>query len=187
MLDHALASAKLTAGKDVEVINQRMPDAVTGFIAGAVPAVALWVPFDLEVRKRMPEARKLTEAGAYFPASAVLDGWAAGNEYHQENRDVLKRIIRGWIKANDYLVANRAEAIALLYKNRYSNLDRATLDSMVDALTAYPTAEWKRLYQDGSVLRWLQQTTDFFARVGNLKDVIPAERYFDSSVFLEVA
>jgi hypothetical protein len=57
---------------------------------------------------------------------------------------------------------------------------------MIDAITAYPTVEWKRLYEDGSVRRWLQQTTDFFARAGNLKDVIPAERYFDGSLFLEV-
>ena len=42
---------------DVELLNQRMPDAVTSFISGAVPAVALWVPFNITVRDKVPGAR----------------------------------------------------------------------------------------------------------------------------------
>src|SRR5262249_17603 len=45
--------------KDVEIINQRMNEAVTSFIAGAVPAVALWMPFDLQVQKQVPGAKML--------------------------------------------------------------------------------------------------------------------------------
>ena len=45
----ALKANGINPSKDVEIINQRMPDAVSGFIAGAVPAVALWVPFNSEV------------------------------------------------------------------------------------------------------------------------------------------
>jgi NitT/TauT family transport system substrate-binding protein len=39
--------------KDVEVVNQRMSEAVTSFISGAVPAVALWVPFNIPVRDKV--------------------------------------------------------------------------------------------------------------------------------------
>ena len=42
------------APTDVEILNQRMPDAVTSFISGAVPAVALWVPFNITVRDKVP-------------------------------------------------------------------------------------------------------------------------------------
>ena len=45
-LDRALRSAKLDPTKDVQLVNQRMAEAVTSFVSGAVPAVALWVPFD---------------------------------------------------------------------------------------------------------------------------------------------
>ena len=46
-LDRALRSAKLDPTKDVQIVNQRMAEAVTSFVSGAVPAVALWVPFDV--------------------------------------------------------------------------------------------------------------------------------------------
>ena len=36
-----------------------MPAAVTAVISGAVPAVALWVPFNVTVRDKVPGAVKL--------------------------------------------------------------------------------------------------------------------------------
>ena len=48
-LDNALRANNIGAG-DVEIVNQRMSEAVTSFISGAVPAVALWVPFNITVK-----------------------------------------------------------------------------------------------------------------------------------------
>ncbi|RYY61363.1 MAG: transporter substrate-binding domain-containing protein, partial [Comamonadaceae bacterium] len=56
-LDRALRSAKLDPTQDVRLVNQRMPEAVTSLISGAVPAVALWAPFDSVVRQKLPGAR----------------------------------------------------------------------------------------------------------------------------------
>src|ERR1700712_5335339 len=49
-LDKALRSANLDPAKDVQIVNQRMAEAVTSFVSGAVPAVALWVPVDVTGR-----------------------------------------------------------------------------------------------------------------------------------------
>src|SRR5215217_1068120 len=65
-LDKALRANGLDP-KDVEILNQRMPEAVTSFISGAVPAVALWVPFDVTVREKVANAKKLVDAGAFYP------------------------------------------------------------------------------------------------------------------------
>ncbi len=62
------------AATDIELLNQRMPDAVTSFISGAVPAVALWVPFNITVRDKVPGARKLVDASAYYPQAAIMSG-----------------------------------------------------------------------------------------------------------------
>ena len=43
-----------------------------------------------------------------------------------------------------------------------------------------PTA-W--LYQDGTVTRWLQQSTDFFMANAGVKDFTPAASYFDTSLY----
>ena len=52
------APTSSTRPRTCEIVNQRMAEAVTSFISGAVPAVALWVPFDVTVRRRSPDARK---------------------------------------------------------------------------------------------------------------------------------
>src|SRR6185312_12804976 len=67
--------------KDVEVVNQRMSEAVTSFISGAVPAVALWVPFNVPVREKVPDAKMLADASAYYPKAAIVGGWAAREDY----------------------------------------------------------------------------------------------------------
>jgi NitT/TauT family transport system substrate-binding protein len=58
-LDRALRANQLDPARDVQVVNQRMADAVTSFISGAVQAVALWVPFDITVKQKVPGAVKL--------------------------------------------------------------------------------------------------------------------------------
>jgi NitT/TauT family transport system substrate-binding protein len=141
--------------KAVELLNQRMPDAVTSFISGAVPAVALWVPFNIAVREKVPGARKLVDAGAFYPQAAIVSGWAARNDFYKGNRDICVCIARGWIDANDYMVANPEEAISALQKNNYSQVPLADLKEQYAAQKMFTSAEWKKLYGDGTVTRWL--------------------------------
>ncbi|WP_349629999.1 ABC transporter substrate-binding protein [Bradyrhizobium tropiciagri] len=93
-LDRALRANGL-APTDVEIANSNMSAAVNAFIAGDVPAVALWVPFNIAVRDKAPGAIKLVDASAYYPQSAVVGGWVARQAYFAANRDVFGRIIRG--------------------------------------------------------------------------------------------
>src|SRR6201992_1891781 len=79
-LDRALRANDVDP-KEVELLNQAMPAAVTSFISGAVPAVALWVPFNITVRDKVTDAVKLADAGAYYPKAAIIGGWAAANSY----------------------------------------------------------------------------------------------------------
>ena len=118
-LDKALRANKIDP-KEVELVNQTMPAAVTAFISGAVPAVALWVPFNVTVRDKMPGAVKLADASAYYPQAAIIGGWAAANDYYEPNKETLAKLIRGWAEANDYIIANSNEAMEKLQKNHYS-------------------------------------------------------------------
>ena len=74
LLHQALKGAGLDSNKDVEIVNQRMSEAVTSFIAGAVPAVSLWVPFNVSVKAKAPKAKMLLDA-APIPARP---SWTAG-------------------------------------------------------------------------------------------------------------
>src|SRR5205085_10490703 len=92
-LDNALRAAKLDPTKDVQIVNQRMAEAVTSFVSGAVPAVALWVPFDHTVKQKVPNARKVVDASAFFPEAAIMGGWAARNDFYDGNKAALASLV----------------------------------------------------------------------------------------------
>ncbi len=176
----ALKANGINPSKDVEIINQRMPDAVSGFIAGAVPAVALWVPFNLAVAKNVPAAKMLVDASAYYPKSAIIGGWVASNEFYAKRPDVMKRVVRAWIAANDYLVSKPDEALAAIQAKHYPEVPLDSLKAMYKAAKVFPSAEWVKLYKDGTVDKWLNQVSHFYVEIDAIKTPLPAEKYFDS-------
>jgi NitT/TauT family transport system substrate-binding protein len=186
---HVFLSTALKAnglsGSDIELLNQRMPDAVTSFISGSVPAVALWVPFNITVRDKVPAARKLVDASAYYPQAAIMSGWATTADYHGKNRDALVRLIKAWAEANEYLTAKTDEALEILQKKHYPQVPLADFKEQYAAQKTFPVAEWRKLFADGTVTKWLQQVTDFFAATGNIPNPVPASQYLDPSLFME--
>jgi len=186
-LDAALRANGLDPAKDVELINQGMAVAVTSFISGAVPAVALWVPFNMQVRQRVPSAKMLVDASAYFPKSAIVGGWATRADYFEKNRAVVAQIVRGWAAANDDLINNSASILPIIQAKNYEQVPLAELQEQFKASKYYTVAEWQKLYQDGTAVGWLQQVTDFYARFGGIQNPVPAKTYFDTSLLLNNA
>ena len=186
-LDAALRANGLDPAKDVELINQGMAVAVTSFISGAVPAVALWVPFNMQVRQRVPGAKMLVDASAYFPKSAIVGGWATRADYFEKNRAVVTQVVRGWAAANDDLIKNSDTVLPIIQAKNYEQVPLAELQEQFKASKYYTVAEWQKLYQDGTAVGWLQQVTDFYARFGGIQNPVPAKTYFDSSLLLNNA
>ncbi|MBI3373365.1 MAG: ABC transporter substrate-binding protein [Betaproteobacteria bacterium] len=184
-LDSALRANKLDPTKDVEIINQRMAEAVTSFISGAVPAVALWVPFNITVRSKVPGAKMLVDASAYYPQAAIVGGWATHADYYAKNRDVIPRIIRGWVDANDYIIKNPDAVLEMLQKNYYQQVPVTDLKEQYKAQKMFLSGEWRKMYADGTVTKWLQQVTDFFVRFGGIQNAVPASTYFDTKPYLD--
>ncbi|MEO5766300.1 MAG: ABC transporter substrate-binding protein [Casimicrobiaceae bacterium] len=184
-LDNALRANGVDPTKDVELVNQRMAEAVTSFISGAVPAVALWVPFNITVRSKVPGAKMLVDASAYYPQAAIVGGWATTADYYDKNYDVLPRVIKGWVDANDYIVKNPDSALEALQKNHYQQVPLADLKEQYAAQKMFLSGEWRRMYADGTVTKWLQQVTDFFVRFGGIQNATPAAKYFETKPYLE--
>ena len=171
--------------KDVEVVNQGMANAVTSFISGAVPAVALWVPFNIAVRDKVPGAKKLVDASAFYPQAAIVGGWVASAEYEAKNGAVLQSIIRGWASANDYFIANAEAALEQLQKQHYQQVPIGDLKEQFGAQKMFTSQQWAKMYSDGTVTKWLQQVTDFFVRFANIQNPVPASQYFDPKPYLQ--
>jgi NitT/TauT family transport system substrate-binding protein len=182
-LDTALRANGVDPSR-VELVNRSMPTAVDLFLSGEVPAVALWVPFNVRVRDKLPEAIKLVDASAYYPQSAVVGGWVTGDDYYSENKEILSRIIRGWIDANDFMVRNGAAAVDALQRNHYPKTPISDITESFRAEKLFTSREWKRLYSDGTVVKWLQQVTDFFMTDAKVTNYVLASKYFDPSLYL---
>lgn len=172
---------------DVEIINQRMPDAVTSFISGAVGAVALWVPFNLAVAQKTPGAKMLTDASAFYPEAAIVGGWVARDDIYASDKALLQKVIRAWLPANEFLVSKPEEALEIIRSGHYSNIPAAEFKTQFDAQKVFGRDAWRTYYADGTVAKWLNQVTDFFIRTGNIRSPVKAEQYFDPKLFLDVA
>ena len=184
-LDTALRANRIDPAKDIELVNQGMPTAVTSFISGAVPAVALWVPFNITVRQKVPGAKMLVDASAYFPQAAIVGGWAARSDYYEKNREVCARVVRAWAASNDDLMANAATILPVIQKANYPQVPIEDLQEQFKASKYYTASEWRKLYADGTATRWQQQVTDFFVRFGGIQNPVPASSYFDARLFLD--
>jgi NitT/TauT family transport system substrate-binding protein len=182
-LDRALRANGLGLA-DVEVVNSSMPKAVDAFVVGEVPAVALWVPFNLSVQEKLPDAVKLVDASAFYPQSAVVGGWVARHAYFADKRDALQRIIRGWAEANDYMVRNPKAAAEALQQRHYQRAAIADIAEALKAQKMFSSREWRRLYSDGTFVKWLQQVSNFFMSEAGVAAATPATEYFDSSLYL---
>jgi NitT/TauT family transport system substrate-binding protein len=184
-LDRALRAGKLDPAKDVSIVNQRMTEAVTSFISGAVPAVALWVPFDSVIRQKMPGARKLVDASAFFPEAAIMGGWAARNDYYDKNRATIGKLVAAWSEANAQITGKPDASAEMLQKAQYKEVPLADFKEQFKASKYFTNAEWRTRYQDGTVTKWLQQVTDFFVSNANIQNAVKADQYFDPKPFLE--
>ena len=47
----------------------------------------------------------------------------------------------------------------------------------------FTSHDWRKLYSDGTVTKWLQQVTDFFVRFGGIQNPVPASKYFDPTLY----
>jgi NitT/TauT family transport system substrate-binding protein len=138
------------------------------------------------VKQKVPGAVKLVDASAYFPQAAIVGGWAARNDWFDKNRESCQKVVRGWQEANDHLIGPKsAEAVAALQASQYAQVPLEEFRDQFKASRYYTSSDWRKLYADGSVTRWLQQVTDFFVKFGNIQNAVPASSYFDTKLFLD--
>lgn len=185
-LHRALEKAGLTR-KDVTVVNAKMPDAVTAFIGGSVPAVALWVPFDLRVNEAGKGAKEIDNAGNY-PDAGVGDGWIANNTWYDENQDTVKKIIGAWLKVNESFRKDPEVSLKKVHEIAYKDAAKLTdLQHQVEFQKDYTNEEWLQAYESGDVLKWVGDAEKAYVELGGVPKYVDPKEFFDTSLFIEVA
>lgn len=168
----------------VEIMNTEMPEAVSGFISGAAPAVVLWVPFDETVEQKKPDATMIDSAKTYYPEAAILGGWAANNEFYQSDRKTLAKLAAAWMEINDTLV-NDPKAIERVHKSAYAkDQDLADTKRQFSFEKVFSNDRWAQMYRSGEVARWIGQVERVFVEVGGLPAYVEPREFLDTQVFL---
>ena len=65
----------------------------------------------------------------------------------------------------------------------YLSFDRVSSITRT-AQKMFSSREWKRLYADGTVVKWLQQVSDFFMSEAGDRESTKASDYFDPTIYL---
>lgn len=146
LLKRMLLENGLTEGKDYELVQiggtgERYQAVLDGKVAGAL----LDGPVDL-----MAEANGLRRLGSnldYIPEYQGTVG-ATKKSWAQENEDKLKRYIRAYVRASNWLYeyANKDEAVAILtqYLKVETEIAAKTYDRYLESHTFNPRAEINR-------------------------------------------
>jgi hypothetical protein len=71
-----------------------------------------------------------------------------------------------------------------LQRNHYPHATLADITEALKAQKMYSSREWRRLYSDGTVTKWLQQVSDFFMTEAGVGGATRASDYFDTSIYL---
>jgi len=168
---------------EVEVRNSSMSEAVAAFISGEVPPSRSGCRSTSGFAKsfRRPSSSSTPRLSIRSPRSS-----AAGS-----HGPIITMTTRRCLCGSS--AAGRGER---LYGSQQRSrrggpapepLPHASAADISEAFKAqkmYSSREWKRLYSDGTVGRWLQQVSDFFmADAGVAKSVMSTE-YFDPSLYL---
>jgi NitT/TauT family transport system substrate-binding protein len=185
-LHTALKANGLDSTKDVNVISMDMAGAVSAFISGAVPFVTTWAPFNVAIREKVPGAILISSAKEFYPQAAIVDGWVASNDYYAKNKETLKKIVRAWIKANDFLLTHTDEALKIIHSKAYPNIPFSDVEASYKAEKVETTKNWVKLYQDGTVARWVGQVERVFLEIGSFPNYVDPKQFFDPNIFLSV-
>ncbi|MCW2760685.1 MAG: hypothetical protein JWR85_886 [Marmoricola sp.] len=185
-LHRALQKAGLNRD-EVTIVNAKMPDAVQAFIAGQVPAVALWVPFDLRVNESGKGAKEIDNAGNYADAG-VGDGWIANNDWYDANQPTVKKIIGAWLKVNKAYREDPEGSLKKVHEIAYKDAaELSDLEHQVEFQRDYTNEDWLKAYENGDVLKWVGDAEQAYVELGGVPKYVDPKEFFDTSLFIEAA
>jgi len=184
-LHTALKSVGLDSTKDIEIVSQTMPNAVTSYVTGSMAALSTWVPFNLRAReaktsKLLAEARQFASKGAGY----VITAYSTNKKILESNPDLIRRLIAAWGPANEMLRTKKEESInTLLTKYYKGEMEVADMTANFGAMDILGNGEWAGKMADGSFAGMLDSVTKLFVEFGAMKDPLPASKYADFSYY----
>ena len=109
---------------------------IAGLQSNVVAASVLQVPGNFMARKL--GAHTILSLGEYL--ETLLAGLGTGSRKIDQNRDEVKRVIRGLVKSMDYMVDHRPEVVEIIQK-RFAGIDRNVAEYVYALVSKYATRD----------------------------------------------
>lgn len=162
----------------IEMVNLLPPAMQSGIIEGSgVDAISLWQPYVYNVQKA------LGDNAVTFTDKTVFTGYmnlVGNNNFIKENPEVARKMLKAYLKAEDFLKNNKAESIAILTK--ILSMDTTTLESIWDEYEFHISLEKSLLDATKTESMWIINTQKDFAG----KKMPDYSTLFDPSVLKEI-
>lgn len=98
--------------EDVTIVNMTAADAGAAFVAKAIPVVVTWEPYGTQGIK---SGGKLLLSSKDTPG-AIVDVLGVSNATLKAQPDAVRKLVKAWFDALDYVAAHREESFAIMAK-----------------------------------------------------------------------
>lgn len=108
--------------KDVKITNMAPPEMVTALVSGDIDAYFAWEPHIYYARQRLPLATAVYPPGDLYAGRHCV---AMNQDFVAEHPDLVPKLIRGFIRAEQFVAEHPAESRAIVAKR--TGMDDAAL------------------------------------------------------------
>ncbi len=153
--------------RDVELINMGVNDMVTAMQTGEIDAAAAWTPA-FERLLALENTHLLvndTEFSLYkeYKVGPGPDMLVFNRQFVDANPELVERILRGYFKAIDFMIANPDEAAKNI--SEYTNLDLETQKQTLSEIVWYTLEDQQEfMVNPGTFIKGVKLLADFLVR-----------------------
>ena len=173
---------------DFEIVNMDAAGIVAGMLAGRIDACGIWQPFVAEIQAGLgANAVILGEGRTYSDRLAFIGSYGASERMFNNNRDLLVRFTRAYLRAVDPSFVKNANAVVdITLANAQANRDSMEImfrdTDMIEAQRAID------LFCTGEAFRMYDGLISAMVDVGFL-DVtpLPASQFIDTTIIRDAA
>lgn len=153
--------------REVKIANMAPPEMVTAFVSGTIDGYFAWEPHIYY------GARQLPGRTIVFGADDLYRGWhtvAMNQDFVRAHPEVVRKLVRGFIKAEDFVEHNPGEAMAIV--SRITGVDKQGINGMWPEIKPRVRLDADLIAVMRNESRWAQSLSGSYAQAPNWRAFI---------------
>ena len=164
--------------KDVQFANLPPSMVLEKLENDEIDAGHCWSPYQYAAIEK--GYKILAKAGDY--PGILIDGFIMEEKFVEANKDVVKRLLKSFSEAIDYINANKTEALSIIA--RYFNIKSEDIENQFSGINYLTVEDNKKLFNKESEINLYvssKKLGKFFLDRGQISDMPDFEKFIDGS------